>query len=175
MVTILIDQNNYDESLEKDLKHYSKVKIVKTKFIGLDESQPVVFRVQDSTFYENVTIDRLIDVIAGHADDLKIQTSKTFDVESNKYVIELKYRQIVSKFLSQLTKLQDYNSDAIAKEIKTFCKENKFIEKEVNESLKMSLIKTIKGPLLVDLLVGYGKDESIRLIKKHLDFYKGRY
>ncbi|MDC0558790.1 hypothetical protein OAO42_00110 [Candidatus Izimaplasma bacterium] len=175
MATILIDLNNYDENLEKEFKRHSKVKIINTEFINLDESQPVIFRMPDSTFYESVTLERLSDVIAGHADDLKIQTSRLFDVETKKYVSEFKYRQMVALFLPHIDEIQEYNRDSIAKTITTFSKENNLKEQDVIGALKMALIKTIKGPLLPDILEGYGKEKSEELIKKYLRSYKRRF
>ena len=175
MTTILIDPSNYDEDLQDIIKKHPNVTIINTKFVSMEESYPVVFRYPEGSFYGNVTIDRLRDVIWGNADDLKIQTARFFSVEMNKYISEEKYRLIVIQFFNYLDQIDPLLSDNISQAITTFSKKYSFHEKDVIDTVKIALIKTTKGPLLKDLIEAFGRIETESRLKIYLNKYKYRF
>ena len=175
MTTILLDPDNYDENLEDIIKTHRKIKIIETKYSGIDESFPVVFRYPEGVFYGHVFSDRINDVIGGNADDLIIQTARTFTVEMKKYVSEEKYRLMVIGFFEYLDQIKPFVSDVISKGINTFSIKHKYLEKELIEVLQMALIKTTKGPLIADLIEAFGKAETEKRLKKYLKLYKYRF
>lgn len=175
MVTVLLNRDDYGTDLDKIVLNDSNVKILDTTFTGVEENQPVIFRINDKSFYGPVTTNRIIDVIKGNADDLKIQTARLFNVEMMKYISELKYREIVKLFSSYITKIDQYDKDLITKEIYDFCQKNNFQEYDVFASIQIALIKTTRGPALADLIVGFGKKETEHLLNEFLTNYKHRF
>jgi len=170
MIKLLIEKNMYE-----NLDQYSKVEFKQTTMTGIDESHPIVFRIPDGTFYGSVTEDRLQDVISGHADDLKIQTARYFSVEMKTYISEPMYRKTVKHFLKQLKKMEQFDKDAIKREMKDCIKENHIVEYQLYNPLKMALIGTTLGPKLPDLMSTFGKDECVVRIKKYLRNYRYRF
>lgn len=175
MTIILLDPINYDKSIKNIIEKHSNVKVIHTIFSGIEESYPVVFRVPEGSFYGHVSTERLSDVIAGHADDLKIQTARFFTVEMKKFISEEKYRLMVIDFFDYLKGINPINSDNVSIEINNFCKEFDYMEQEVTDSLKMALIKTTKGPLLCDLIEAFGKKETKNRLSVYLNKYKYRF
>ncbi len=170
MIKLLIEKKMYD-----NLDQYKKAEFKETTITGIDESHPIVFRIPDGTFYGGVTQDRLQDVVSGHADDLKIQTARFFSVEMKTYISEPMYRKTVKHFLKQLKKMEQFDKDAIKREMKEFIKDTHIVEYQLYNPLKMALIGTILGPKLTDLMSAFGKEECIVRIKKYLRNYRYRF
>lgn len=175
MTTILLDPSNFDETLEDIMKKYPKVRIIQTTFSGIEESFPVVYRYPEGIFYGHVFNDRINSVIGGYADDLIIQTARTFTVEMKKYVSEEKYRLIVIDFFDYLADIIPLESGIISEAISAFSHKFKYLENEVVDVLKMALIKTTNGPLLSDLIETFGRQETKYRLKTYLNKYKYRF
>lgn len=175
MTTILVDANDYDINIDTIIKKFPKVKVISTKYTGIEESYPVVFRVPEGTLYGHVSMDRMSDVIGGHANDLKIQTARLFTVEMKKFVSEEKYRLMVIEFLENFEQIKPLESNVISDAITSLCKKHNFLKQEVIDSLQMALIKTTKGPLLYDLIEALGKEETENRLIEYLQKYKYRF
>lgn len=173
MTTLIIDKNHTDE-IETYKEKYKKVRILTSEFHGIDESFPVVFRVPEGIFYHQVSKKRLEDVIAGHADDLIVQSARVFSVEMKRYVSEPIYRKLVKEFFDILEDSTTFSSAYLVLELNQFVKEHDISQDMIVNPLKMALIKTIKGPSLPVLMDALGKQECLKRIEEYLRNYRYR-
>lgn len=175
MTSLIVDSSNYDTELSKYKEKYKRVRLLESTFTGLEESDPIVFRVPDGVFYANVSEDRLGDVITDNADDLIVQTARIFNVEMKMFVSEPIYRKYVKDFLEIVEDLTDFSSPYLTLEINQFITKLNIKESDLTNPMKMALIKTTTGPTLPVLMDALGKKECILRIKEHLYNYRNRY
>lgn len=174
MVSLLIDSKFYEKNLEQIKKDFPKTKIIETKFSNLEELNPIVLRIPNGTFYKNVPYNRIVDVIAGRGNDIKIQTARLFNIEMKKYMSEQVYRKHVKVFMNELLKHDDFNREVIREIITNYIAKMDITYNELVNPLMMALIGTTKGPQIADLLLAFGKEDAITQIKNYLDKYKHR-
>lgn len=164
----------------KQLKEFTEildkknVEYIVSSCEGLDESLPVIIRFPDAVFYHRVTEQRLMDVVRGHADDLKIQTARLYDVEMEKYFSEPVYRKTVRLFLHELEDLEEYSPKKLEKVVHAFIEDHVLKDHLSLDAIKMALIKTTRGPEVLDLLLCFGLKESIKRLEQYLIDYKHR-
>lgn len=173
MRTLIIDQRFYEKSLDERMKKHPKIRLLHSSFVGLEENQPIVYSVTDEAFYGGVKEELLEEVLYGHSDELKIQTSRVFNVEMKKYISNLKYRDIVKKFLSMIDDESNIELD-IKQLFSNFVVED-MTKKEVEDVLKIALIKTVLGPDLTVLMEAYGIKEVVKRYQEFLKQYKFRF
>jgi len=174
MKTLIMCQGELSKKEKDVLAKHPNVQVVLTDCTELDESQPVVFKLPERVFYGHVSHDRLVDVIVGRADDLKIQTARLYNVEMGTYQSEPKYRKFVTKFKEELEELSEFKAGQIRKEIKSFCAKHDLDDRDIVNPLKIALIGTTKGPDLSDVMELLGAKESFNLIDNFLSNYKYR-
>lgn len=172
MTSLIVDSSNYDGELSKYKEKHKNVRVLESTFTGLEESNPIAFRVPEGIFYSNVTESRLRDVMAGYADDLIVQSAKIFSVEMKRFVSEPIYRKHVREFLEIIEDLKDFSSPYLTLEINQFTTRLKINEDDLVNPMKMALIKTTIGPILPVLMDALGKEECIDRIKDYLYNYR---
>jgi len=162
------------KDLDKVFAKYDKLEIIESTCDELEESMPLFIHMPDATFYGHVTPDRVRDVIAGRADDLKIQTARLFDVSMETYKREPMHRRAVKLFRWHLDKIDECTTVNIAEELDDFCKKYELKKQDVVCAVKMALIGTTKGPALPELMTALHKKEAFARIDKYLADYKYR-
>lgn len=161
------------ESFEEKIKKNNH-KIIYSICNQLDESMPVVLRIPDGTFFARVTPNRIQEVIADRADDLKIQTSRLYDVSMEKYLSEPVYRKAVQSLYTQLEHLSNWEKASLLKELETLYSTQHLSSELISNAIKMAIIKTTRGPELVILLEEFGKQEVLLRFNEYLNKYKNR-
>jgi (2Fe-2S) ferredoxin len=173
-MTLLLCGSNRQLDEFKKILDRKDVDYVVSHCEGLDESLPVMIRFPGAVFYGRVPEERIMDVVKGHADDLKIQTARLYDVEMEKYFSEPIYRKTVQLFLHEFEDLDEFTPKKVKKLVNNFIEEHILKEHLSLEAIKMALIKTTRGPELDDLLLCFGQKESIKRLEQYLIDYKHR-
>lgn len=157
---------------EKLVKYNTK--IIDSTCDGLYENLPVVVRIPDGTFFSRVTPERIVDVYHGHADDLKIQTARLYDVDMEKFMSEPLYRKVVQAFALEIDHIETWDSSHIASALEHFYTTQTMKKELVNNAIKVALLKTTRCPLLLDVLTAFTKDEVTKLLEDFSSNYKRR-
>ena len=174
MTILLCTLPSQIQKFKEKIERYN-VTVIETTCPELEESMPLVIRIPENEFYQRVSVERIIDVIRGHAGDLKVQTARLFDVSMKKYISEPKYRQLVKDFRREVDTLEKWNSDTILKVIEQLSNGDKVKRLDLVNAVKMALIKTTKCPPLEVVMEAYGKKEFFERIQSYLVNYKYRY
>jgi glutamyl/glutaminyl-tRNA synthetase len=169
MSRIIISKNDFKDFKELEQKYKNSV-VIESDFIGIEESGPLVYRVDDDTFFGEVTENDLAQILLGHKDELRLQTAKIFDVEMKRYMSEPTYRKILAKLLDTIKNTDMMYDDLLFE----YSKESSFDLDVIMSVFKMALIKTTKGPSLFSILEVLTKEEVIKRIEKYLYDYRYR-
>ncbi|QMS84391.1 hypothetical protein [Candidatus Xianfuyuplasma coldseepsis] len=171
-MNIILCCNEEDQSLYLQKIKDSKHKILFSSCDQLEESLPVVVTLPDINFYGHVSPKRLPELFHNSADDLKIQTSRLYDVEMEKYLSESQYRKVVIALQHRLEDLTSWTLESLQRTLDDFLQTQSMQSHIVIETIKMALIKTTKGPDVISLLYGLGQQESLRRMSHYLQYYK---
>jgi len=174
MRTLVMCQDELSKKEQNILAKHPNVQVVLSPCDELDESQPVVFKLPEKVFYGQVVPERLVDVIVGRADDLKIQTARLYNVEMGKFQSEPIYRKLVQQFKEELEELTEFSATKLRKEIKAFVKSKNVKEWDLIAPLKIAVFGTTKGPDLSIVMELLGQKESLKLVDTFLSNYKYR-
>jgi hypothetical protein len=174
MNTLLICKDALTPQEELVLAKYPNIRVILTVCDGLDESRTVVMTLPEGTVYGHVFPNRLIDVIAKRADDLKLQSAFLYDISMNPYKNEPIYRTNVLQFLPELQQMESFDVPALESLITAYQATHHMSEEQLIHPLKMALVQTTRGPALPAVLAGLGKQESLARIDQYLKQYKYR-
>lgn len=174
MPTLLICKDELTAEERDVLAKHPKHSFILTACDGLEESRTVVMRLPDGTCYGHVFPNRLVDVIADRADDLKLQSAFLYDVSMNPYKSEPVYRANVLAFLPELKGLDQFEVPQLEALLTSYRATRNLTEEDLVHPLKMALIHTTRGPALPAVLAGLGKTVSLDRIDAYLKQYKYR-
>ncbi len=157
-----------EELMKELMNHIEKVKFNHASCIGMCENGPLIVTFPDITFYQNVTKNRVKDILAHKATDLIVPKQHLFDPTMDVYFSDPLHRRTVKLFRWHLDKISDFDWKSIRDSILIFKEKYDIKGTDSMFPVRVALLGTTKGPELPKLIDYMGKTMVLERIDSYL-------
>ena len=154
-------ENTIQELQNKD------VTITSTSCMGLCEKGTIVFTLPDMLFYQNVTKERLKDLLNHNAEDLIIDKDIYDSNISQTYIETPIHCRTVKLFRYHLEKFDDFSVSNLNHLIRIFQTKYDIKGEHFFYPIRIALLDTLKGPNLAELIHHLGKETTVGLFDSY--------